>query len=155
MKIRIEIEDGGMKSIHEFEGQLVRDRVIDFLTAADVFKETEPAIEPPMDEAEDYDRGRTLRDRLEKFIRYEFQDTWFSSQELRDRYETVSDDIKLSTVSTYLSRMYHDNILERKGNRNNRRYRLSRGTYQEKAQGVEHPDISLSARRDAAKGRLQ
>lgn len=44
-------------------------------------------------------------DRLEHFIKFEFSNTWFTSQELRERYETVADDIKLSTVSTYLSRM--------------------------------------------------
>jgi len=36
----------------------------------------------------------------------------------------VSDDIKLSTVSTYLSRMNRDGLLDRRGNRNNRQYRL-------------------------------
>lgn len=120
MKIRIEIEDDGMKSIHEFEGELLRDRVFDFLTAAGVF--TEP--EKPIPSSPQYEMGGTLKDRLEKFIRYEFPDTWFSSNELRERYETVCDDIKLSTVSTYLSRMCHDDALERTGNRNNRRYRL-------------------------------
>ena len=152
MKIRIEIEDEGMKSIHEFEGQLPRDRIIDFLTAAGVFTEAEP----PLEEALHYDiddAGKTLRDRLENFIRYEFPDNWFSSQQLRERYETVADDIKLSTVSTYLSRMCHDNILEKKGNRNNRRYRLFKDTYPERAQGVEHPDIALSAKKDVVKGR--
>jgi hypothetical protein len=63
-------------------------------------------------------------DRLEHFIKYEFTNTWFASQELRERYETVADDIKLSTVSTYLSRMNRDGLLEKRGNRNNRQYRL-------------------------------
>jgi DNA-binding transcriptional regulator PaaX len=63
-------------------------------------------------------------DRLERFIRFEFPNNWFTSQELRERYETVADDIKLSTVSTYLSRMNRDGLLERKGNRNNRQYKL-------------------------------
>ena len=63
-------------------------------------------------------------DRLENFISFEFPDIWFTTQQLRDKYETVSDDIKLSTVSTYLSRMNRDGMLERKGNRNNRQYRL-------------------------------
>jgi hypothetical protein len=63
-------------------------------------------------------------DRLEHFIKFEFSNTWFTSQELRERYETVADDIKLSTVSTYLSRMNRDGLLEKRGNRNNRQYRL-------------------------------
>jgi DNA-binding transcriptional regulator PaaX len=63
-------------------------------------------------------------DRLGSFIKFEFSNTWFTTQELRERYETVADDIKLSTVSTYLSRMNRDGQLDRKGNRNNRQYRL-------------------------------
>ena len=63
-------------------------------------------------------------DRLGSFIRYEFSNAWFTTQELRERYETVADDIKLSTVSTYLSRMNRDGLLDKRGNRNNRQYRL-------------------------------
>ncbi|KUK44255.1 MAG: hypothetical protein WCY97_10125 [Methanothrix sp.] len=122
MKVKIEIEDDGMKSTHVFEGAIVREKIIDFLAAAGVFSEggdgLRKATEPKSES------NRTLRDRLEIFVREEFPDSWFSSNELRDRYETVSDDIKLSTVSTYLSRMYYDGVLERRGNRNQRQYRL-------------------------------
>lgn len=122
MKVKIEIEDKGMRSTHVFEGAIVRDRVIDFLAAAGVFSEVSDQITgEPLPKSEN---SRTLRDRLEIFIREEFPDSWFSSNELRDRYETVSDDIKLSTVSTYLSRMYYDGVLERRGNRTQRQYRL-------------------------------
>ena len=63
-------------------------------------------------------------EKLGSFIKYEFSNTWFTTQELRERYETVADDIKLSTVSTYLSRMNRDGLLDKRGNRNNRQYRL-------------------------------
>jgi DNA-binding transcriptional ArsR family regulator len=123
MKVKIEIEDDGMRSTHVFEGEIVRDKVIDFLAAAGVFREGAKNgfrdAAPPKPED-----NRTLRDRLEIFVREEFPESWFSSNELRDRYEAVSDDIKLSTVSTYLSRMYYDGVLERRGNRNQRQYRL-------------------------------
>jgi len=122
MKVKIEIEDGGMKSTHVFEGAVVRERIIDFLAAAGVFTEAADGLReaaPP--KAED---NRTLRDRLEIFVREEFAVSWFSSNELKDRYEAVSDEIKLSTVSTYLSRMYYDGVLERRGNRTQRQYRL-------------------------------
>lgn len=122
MKVKIEIEDGGMRSTHVFEGAIIREKVIGFLIAAGVFSdgtnEVREALQPKPED------NRTLRDRLEIFVRREFPDSWFSSNELRDRYETVSDDIKLSTVSTYLSRMYYDGVLERRGNRNQRQYRL-------------------------------
>ena len=122
MKVKIEIEDEGMRSTHVFEGTILREKILDFLAAAGVFSEVpdEPRKET-MPKSED---NRTLRDRLEIFVRDEFPDSWFSSNDLRDQYETVSDDIKLSTVSTYLSRMYYDGVLERRGNRNQRQYRL-------------------------------
>ncbi len=37
MKIKIEIEDKGMKSTHEFEGAINREKIINFLDAAGVF----------------------------------------------------------------------------------------------------------------------
>lgn len=125
MRIRIEIEDKGLKSSHEFEsqnmdGEALRDRIIGFLSASGVFEGKGESIAS----ARDY-KGATLMDRLESFIRYEFSNTWFATQELRERYETVADDIKLSTVSTYLSRMNRDGLLEKRGNRNNRQYRLA------------------------------
>jgi hypothetical protein len=125
MRIRIEVEDKGLKSVYEFEsqnleGEALRERIIGYLTASGVFAEAEERTPA----AQSYDTGGTLMDRLERFIRFEFPSSWFTSQELRERYETVADDIKLSTVSTYLSRMNRDGMLERKGNRNNRQYKL-------------------------------
>jgi hypothetical protein len=102
------------------EGEDIREKIIGFLTASGVFSN----VDEDAHAAKSYDIGETLMERLEKFIRYEFPDAWFTSQELRERYETVSDDIKISTVSTYLSRMNRDGLVERKGNRNNRQYRL-------------------------------
>lgn len=128
MRIRIEIEDKGMKSVYEFEsqelgGEDLRDKIVSYLGASGVFSEKENQPQS----AHAYEAGGTLMDRLENFIRFEFPDSWFTTQQLRDKYETVSDDIKLSTVSTYLSRMNRDGQLERKGNRNNRQYRLITG----------------------------
>ena len=128
MRIRIEIEDKGLKSSHEFEsqnmdGEALRDRIIGFLSASGVFEGNFEGKGESIASTRDYNSG-TLMDRLESFIRYEFSNTWFATQELRERYETVADDIKLSTVSTYLSRMNRDGLLDKRGNRNNRQYRL-------------------------------
>ncbi len=122
MKIKIEIEDKGMKSTHEFEGAINRDKIIDFLDAAGVFLEASDGLQ--VDPLPRSTSSHTLRDRLEIFVREEFPSSWFSSNDLKDRYEIIVDDIKLSTVSTYLSRMYQDGVLERRGNRNQRQYRL-------------------------------
>ena len=125
MKIRIEIDDKGLKSTYEFETQSMereslREKIISYLVAANIFSNSDESTYV----SRDYDSNGTLMNRLERFIKYEFSDKWFTSQELKERYETVADDIKLSTVSTYLSRMNHDGLLERKGNRNYRQYRL-------------------------------
>lgn len=128
MRIRIEIEDEGLKSSHEFEsqnkgGEALREKIIGFLSASGIFEDKE---EQAASHASDRNYGSvgTLMDRLESFIKFEFSNTWFTTQELRERYETVADDIKLSTVSTYLSRMNRDGLLDKRGNRNNRQYRL-------------------------------
>lgn len=125
MRIRIEIEDKGLKSMYEFEsqemeGDALRERIIGYLNASGIFSDKDAAAP----QAQGIDDSGTLMDRLSKFIKFEFPDSWFTSQELRERYETVADDIKLSTVSTYLSRMNRDGLLERRGNRNNRQYKL-------------------------------
>jgi hypothetical protein len=127
MKIRIEIEDKGLKSAHEFESkdmdaELLRERIITFLNAAGVFSDSVAAVQPPAYPIQKV--GGTLMRRLENFIRLELPNDWFTSQELREKFETLEDDIKLSTVSTYLSRMNRDGILERRGNKNYRQYRL-------------------------------
>jgi len=59
------------------------------------------------------------------FIKYDFDAEWFTSKDVKKAYEEKFDPIPLSTVSTYLARMYQEGILERRGNRNERRYRLS------------------------------
>lgn len=125
MRIRIEIEDKGLKSTYEFESQNMerddlREKIVGYLAASGVFSEAEESAQS----AQAYDNSGTLMDRLARFMKFEFPNDWFTSQELRERYETVADDIKLSTVSTYLSRMNRDGLLEKKGNRNNRQYRL-------------------------------
>jgi len=150
MRIRIEIEDKGMKSVYEFEsqelgGEDLRDKIVSYLGASGVFSEKESQPQS----AHAYQVGGTLMDRLENFIRFEFPDNWFTTQQLRDKYETVSDDIKLSTVSTYLSRMNRDGQLERKGNRNNRQYRL----ITEASTDLVNHEI-LQAKKRSAEGRL-
>lgn len=66
----------------------------------------------------------TIMDRLKLFVRFEFHGGWFNSLQVKERYDAqYNKDIKISTVSTYLSRMCGDGFLERKGNRVSREYR--------------------------------
>lgn len=64
----------------------------------------------------------TINERLELFLKYEHPREWSTSQQIQQQYEHVYGEIKLSTVSTYLSRMYRKHLLERRGNRTQREY---------------------------------
>ena len=64
----------------------------------------------------------SIKERLEMFLRFEYPRAWFSSLDVKSQYENVYGKIGLSTVSTYLARMCHENILVRRGNRNQREY---------------------------------
>lgn len=69
------------------------------------------------------DSSLTINERLELFLKYEYPRIWFSSQDVQQHYERIYGGIKQSTVSTYLSRMYQKNLLERRGNRTQREYK--------------------------------
>ena len=66
----------------------------------------------------------TIKQRLELFLNFEYKGQWFTSIEVKIDYDRVYGNINLSTVSTYLSRMYRENKLERMGNRNQRKYHI-------------------------------
>ena len=66
----------------------------------------------------------TIKQRLELFLNFEYTSQWFTSLEVKRDYDRVYGNINLSTVSTYLSRMYRENKLERMGNRNQRKYHI-------------------------------
>ena len=68
------------------------------------------------------DTTLTISERLELFLKYEYPRVWFTSQDIQQHYERIYGTIKLSTVSTYLSRMYRKKLLDRRGNRTQRQY---------------------------------
>jgi hypothetical protein len=77
---------------------------------------------------EKYDRLKneslTIKERLEFFLSFEYRDQWFTSLEVQKDYSRIYGSIHLSTVSTYLSRMCTEGKLEKKGNRNQRKYHI-------------------------------
>jgi hypothetical protein len=63
--------------------------------------------------------------RFKRCVIYEFSDRWFTSKEVKWKFDRDNEGkIKMSTVSTYLLRLCKENILERRGARNNREYRV-------------------------------
>ncbi|HUX98609.1 MAG TPA: hypothetical protein VMV49_03590 [Candidatus Deferrimicrobium sp.] len=67
----------------------------------------------------------TIRAKLEEVVN-QINYGWFSSDQIRELYQLqFHEDIKPSTVSTYLARMFEDNFLERRGSRARREYRIA------------------------------
>jgi hypothetical protein len=67
----------------------------------------------------------SVRERLEAFLKFDYPHVWFTSMDVKKQYDRAYDHINLSTVSTYLARMYSQNKLERRGSRTQREYRLA------------------------------
>ncbi|RLF04512.1 MAG: hypothetical protein DRJ60_06970 [Thermoprotei archaeon] len=69
---------------------------------------------------------QTLMERFRQVIEENFSDgSWFTSKDVLDAYRRIyNENLKLSTVSTYLLRLYNSGFLERRGERKNRLYRV-------------------------------
>ena len=68
----------------------------------------------------------TIKDRLKLFLKFEYRNAWFGTVDVKDRYERqYSEEIKISTVSTYLSRLHNEGFLERRGNKVEREYSIA------------------------------
>jgi len=122
------VQDDGTRAFAELEGEFLTASAIKFIQSTvniqSALKERSTAIEPIFSSAAN-ESDLTLKERLEMFLRFEYPGIWFSSLEVKKRYESVYGKISLSTVSTYLARMHRDNILEKRGNRINREYRFN------------------------------
>ncbi len=76
----------------------------------------------------------TIKERLRLFIKFEFQGQWFTTVQVKEKYEAqYGEEIKISTVSTYLTRLYNEGFLERRGNRVEREYHVIAVNVEEKA----------------------
>jgi hypothetical protein len=118
------VKEDGTKAFAEFSGEFWNMSATKFILST---AKTRPAPPPPISSSvEDLPReSLTLKERLEMFLRFEYPRIWFTSLDVKRHYESVYGKINLSTVSTYLARMHRDNILERKGNHNQREYRFT------------------------------
>ncbi|RZN37663.1 MAG: hypothetical protein EFT35_05830 [Methanophagales archaeon ANME-1-THS] len=129
MKVRVEVTDEeGMKTSMEKEGDL-QTEMLKQLTIRDVTRFLEAQLSP-LSNLNPYDsdlEDLTIKERLASFLRYDERapKEWFTSSELRRRYEAVfEEDVRLSTISTYLASMHSEGMLERKGSRAKRQYRV-------------------------------
>ncbi len=138
------VRDDGTKADAEFDGEFPVLSAIKFIHSA---SKTETEITPPAHLTESVSESRTLtlKERLELFLRFEYQGIWFTSLDVKRQYELVYGKIGLSTVSTYLARMSRENILIQRGNRNHREYRFKYRFKQESntAVNISYPENKL------------
>jgi hypothetical protein len=94
------------------------------------FGENEQSVRKPSVMAKDINdlsaEKLTIKERLKLFLKFEYPGTWFGTIDVKDRYERqYGEEIKISTVSTYLSRLHKEGFLDRRGNKVEREYRIA------------------------------
>ncbi len=125
MRVRIEVEyDDGTRNIFQFEGNITREKLMRCLEMVDLESIPHPS-------AHEEEHGYSLIKQLEYFLRITYPRKWFTSSEIRDAFaRTHGVEIKPTTLSTYLARMYEDRILERRGGRRQWQYRVNEEFYE-------------------------
>lgn len=120
-KIRVEIFNDGDRYTITFEGQVTRDKALRLLDLVELLGgvPTENSeSNHPMSEMPKIERVRLVAEK-------NFPIGWFSSTDLQSAYEVqFNEPIRLSTVSTYLSRLTDRGFFIKKGASNQLRYRI-------------------------------
>jgi len=140
MKMKLEaIDEDGVKTSMEFEGDLdkevILERISKFIEALNLSskpstKSSSSALQPNQNSQKEIDLSNynqlTIKKRLKLFLIVKFENQWFTSREVKRKYDKEYQEIGLSTVSTYLSRMAKEGYLQRRGNRVEREYKISK-----------------------------
>jgi hypothetical protein len=121
-KMRVEVYDGsGNRYTITFEGHITREKAVRLLDLVELLGGI-PGGNP---EWESTASKLSKFDRVRQVVEKHFPIVWFTSREVQPTYEQeFKKPIRLSTVSTYLSRMADRGILARSGMSNRRRYRI-------------------------------
>ena len=129
LKVRVEVtNEEGVKTSMEREGDLMNE-AFKSTTIRSIVRFLEDQIPSPsaIDPYDMDNEDLTIKGRLEYFLRYDKKAPrdWFTSSELKRIYEEVYGvDIRLSTLSTYLSSLHSEGVLIRKGSRAQRKYKV-------------------------------
>lgn len=118
-RVKIEICDNNGELVTvAMSGQVSKERLMQIL---DVFESNDF----PMKQHDEGNTSKTSKDKMLDVINAQLTKAWFTSKDLSLLYiERYHEQIKSSTVSTYLSRLYSNGFLERNGNRSCWQYRL-------------------------------
>lgn len=122
------------RSLEKVGHRSAKDGIIEFLKYAYNVKSEIPEMDSIKYESlyEDrswlgkYDQDSlTCMEKVFLLLKHNHDTGWVKSQNLKEEYEIMyGDRIKLSAVSTYLSRLHEKGTLERKGSRAQREYRM-------------------------------
>jgi len=120
-KMSVEIFNNGDRYTITFEGQVTRDKVLRLLDLVELLGGM-PIVNPESTRAaSEISKIEKVRLVAEK----NFPVGWFSSKNLQESYEKqFNQPVRLSTVSTYLSRLADRGFFIKKGASNQRRYRI-------------------------------
>jgi hypothetical protein len=119
-KIRIEIFNNGDRYTITFEGQVTRDKALRLLDLVELLGGM-PTVNPEKISTSEVSKIEKVRLTAEK----NFPVSWFSSKELQAAYEKqFNEPIRLSTISTYLSRLANRGFFSKKAASNKIRYRI-------------------------------
>ena len=120
-KMRIEIFNDGDRYTITFEGQVTRDKALRLLDLVELLGGM-----PTVNSEATRSTSETSKiDRVRLAAEKNFPVGWFSSKELQTAYEKqFNEPIRLSTTSTYLSRLTDRGFFMKKGASNHMRYRI-------------------------------
>jgi hypothetical protein len=120
-KIRVEVFNNGDRYTITFEGKVTRDKTLRLLDLVELLggaPTTNVVSERYAAEMPKIEKVRLVAEK-------NFPVGWFSSKDLQAAYEKqFNEPIRLSTASTYLSRLTDRGFFMRSGASNQRRYRI-------------------------------
>ena len=120
-KMRVEIFNDGDRYTITFEGQVTRDKALRLLDLVELLGGM-PTVNADLQKSvSEMPKIQKVRLAAEK----SYPVGWFSSKELQSEYEKqFNEPIRLSTISTYLSRLSDRGFFLKQGASNQLRYRL-------------------------------
>jgi len=120
-KLRVEVFNNGDRYTITFEGQVTRDKTLRLLDLVELLGGMPTVNTETSRSPSEISKIEKVRLAAEK----NFPVSWFSSKELQAVYEKqFNEPIRLSTTSTYLSRLADRGFFNKKGASNKIRYKI-------------------------------
>lgn len=137
-KMRIDFFNNGDRYTITFEGKITRDKTLRLLDLVELLGGV-PAVESGLIPSQS---KMSKIDRVQLIVEKSFPLGWFSSKEIQTFYEEkYNQPIRLSTISTYLSRLVDRGFLLKKRVSNQLRYRTINIILQKHLQRTKNIDI--------------